>query len=241
MTNTATLLAFAGADDGDNRVAPTDQPFDEAEVTIADPTVDKSFIATNQAFTADPDAAIGEIVTYQAVITVPEGTTSNAVLVDVLDSGLAFVDMVGITASLGVSTSVVGGFPAVAAGVAVANVDGGAINDGRRIALNFGTVTNANTNDAVPETITVTYRAVVLKSSNNNRGDQRNNLADWRWQDDFGPQNVQDSASDVRIVEPTLAVIKDASPLTGQAGDTITFTIESGTGSSATPTLSTSY
>ena len=67
---------------------------------------------------------------------------------------------------------------------------------------------------------------MVLNSSNNNRGDQRNNLADWRWQDDFGPQNVQDSASDVRIVEPTLAVIKDASPLTGQAGDTITFTIE---------------
>ncbi|MCU0962308.1 MAG: isopeptide-forming domain-containing fimbrial protein, partial [Pirellulaceae bacterium] len=226
MTNTATLLAFAGADDGDNRVAPTDQPFDEAEVTIAAPTVDKSFIATNQAFTADPDAAIGEIVTYQAVITVPEGTTSNAVLVDVLDSGLAFVDMVGITASPGVSTSVVGGFPAVASGVAVANVDGGVINDGRRITLNFGTVTNANTNDAVPETITVTYRAVVLNSSNNNRGDQRNNLADWRWQDDFGPQNVQDSASDVRIVEPTLAVIKDASPITGQAGDTITFTIE---------------
>ena len=125
ITNTATLLAYAGEEDGDNHVAPTDQPFDEAEVTIAAPTVDKSYIATNQAFTVDPDVAIGEIVTYQAVITVPEGTTSNAVLVDVLDSGLAFVDMVGITASPGVSTSVVGGFPAVASGVAVANVAAG--------------------------------------------------------------------------------------------------------------------
>lgn len=72
----------------------------------------------------------------------------------------------------------------------------------------------------------ITYRAVVLNSTDNDRGVQLNNLADWQWQDDFGPQSVQDSADNVRIVEPTLVVFKEASPVSGQAGDTITFTIE---------------
>jgi uncharacterized repeat protein (TIGR01451 family) len=90
---------------------------------------------------------------------------------------------------------------------------GGGVNDYR------------DTDDGLAETITVTYRAVVLNGTNNNRGNQRNNLAVWQWEDDFGLQTVQDSADNVRIVEPTLIVFKEAVPLTGQAGDTITFTL----------------
>jgi large repetitive protein len=226
IVNTATLTSYAGVEGGENHVPLTDQPFDEAEVTIAQPTIDKTIIDTNQTHTVDPDVAIGEIITYQVVVTVPEGTTNSAVLVDVLDSGLAFVDIVSITASPDVSTDVGGGFGAVATNVAVANVDGGVVNDGRQITLDFGTITNANTNDAIPETITVTYRAVVLNSTNNNRGDLRNNLVTWQWENPDGLQTVQDGAPDVRIVEPTLVVLKEAVPQTGQAGDVITFTIE---------------
>lgn len=224
IVNTAVLTSYAGVEGGENHVPSTDQPSDTARVTIVEPAIDKTITGTNQAHTLNQDVAIGEIVTYQVVVTVPEGTTSNAKLVDVLDSGLAFVEMVGITASPGVSTSV-GSFAAVASNVAVANVGGGAEHDGRQITLDFGTIINTDTDNGVDETITITYRAVVLNTLNNNRGDARNNLARWQWEDDFGPQNVEDNAPDVVIVEPTLEVIKTVSPLTGDAGDLFTFTI----------------
>jgi len=119
-----------------------------------------------------------------------------------------------------------GTFSTVAATAVFSSVGSGTTAPGRGLTLDFGTLTNANTTNAATETLVVTYRAVVLNSTNNNRGNQRNNAVEWRWQDDFGPQAVQDSAPNVQLVEPTLVVFKEASPVTGQAGDTITFTIE---------------
>jgi fimbrial isopeptide formation D2 family protein/uncharacterized repeat protein (TIGR01451 family) len=225
ITNTATLQRYAGQEGGTNHVAPIDEPSDDAEVTILSPSIDKVITATNQPHTAGNNVTIGEIVTYTATITVPEGTMPNAELIDTLDAGLAFVDIVSIMASVGVSTDVPGGFPAVAAGAVFSSVGGGPTAPGRRVTLDFGTITNANTNNAIVETIAVVYRVVVLNSTNNNRGSNRNNDADWQWDTATGMQTVSDSAPNVTIVEPTLQVVKSAFPASGEAGDVITFTI----------------
>ena len=45
----------------------------------------------NDTFNGLNDVVIGELVTYRLEVTFPEGSTSNAVIVDTLDNGLAFV------------------------------------------------------------------------------------------------------------------------------------------------------
>lgn len=226
ITNTAQIDAYAGIEGGTNHVSAGNEPSDDATVTILDPTVDKVIIGTNQAHTTGNNVAIGEIVTYATTITIPEGTTTDALFVDRLDNGLAFVDIVSITASPGVSTDVAGGFPGVAAGVTVNTVGSLPNGGGREFELDFGNVTNTNTDNATAETIVVTYRVVVINSTNNNRGNGRNNQADWRWETDEGTQQVRDSAPNVTIVEPTMQVVKTAMPTTGNADDTITFTLD---------------
>lgn len=226
IDNTAQIDAFAGTEGGTNHVTPGDEPSDDATVTIGTPGVNKIITGTNQPHTTGNNVAIGEIVTYQATITVPEGTTNNALFVDRLDSGLAFVEIVSITASPDVTTDAAGGFAGVAAGVSVNTVGSLPDGGGREFVLDFGNITNANTDDATAETIVVTYRAVVINSTNNNRGNGRNNQADWRWDTDAGTQQVRNSAPNVTIVEPTLQVIKSATPATGEAGDVVTFTID---------------
>ncbi|MBP7228207.1 MAG: isopeptide-forming domain-containing fimbrial protein, partial [Longilinea sp.] len=225
LTNTATLFNFAGQEGGPDHTA-TDLT-DDANVQVATPAVDKQLVGTNQPFTTGNDVAIGEIVTYSVTVTVPEGTTSGVTLTDILDPGLAFVGCDSVVASSVDLTTSIGTWATACnppTNPTVGPEPTGSVapaDQGRRLVFDFGTVTNANRNNAVAETITLTYRAVVLNAPGNNRGVGRNNAATWAW----SGGSVSDSAPNVTIVEPTLTVQKDASPTTGDAGDTITFTI----------------
>ena len=222
LTNTATLFNYAGVEGGTDHTN-TDLS-DSASVQTSQPAIDKSMVSTNQAFTTDPNVAIGEIITYQVVATIPEGTIPNATLTDTLDPGLAFVNCVSVVASSAALSSSNGAWGVMCnppTNPTLGNVGGGTTNDGRLISYNLGTVTNSNTNNTVAETITLTYRAVVLNTPGNDRGIARNNAATLAWTGG----STSDSAPDVIILEPTLTIQKDASPVTGDAGDTITFTI----------------
>ncbi len=195
-----------------------------ATVTVSNAAVTKVVVSTNQPHTADPSVAVGEVLTYAVTVSVPEAVSNGVTLVDTLDPGLAFVgfDSLVVSNPGAVTTSVGGGFPAVLAGAALSN-PGGANPEtaGSRVTFNFGTVTNTDTNSGVAETITLTYRAVVLNTAANLRGQTRNNSAAWT----TGGNTVTASAPDVTIVEPTLGVVKTAAPLTGDANDAVTFTI----------------
>ena len=225
LTNTATLFNFAGQEGGPDHTA-TDLT-DDASVQVTPPSVNKQMTGTNQAFTTGNNVAIGEIVTYQVTITVPEGTSSGVTLTDILDPGLAFVGCDSVVASSADLTTSIGPWATACnppTNPTVGPQPTGSVapaDQGRRVAFDFGTVTNANRNNGISETVTLTYRAVVLNAPGNNRGVGRNNAATWAWSG--GSRGA--SAPNVVIVEPTLTVQKDASPTTGDAGDTITFTI----------------
>ncbi len=157
----------------------------------------------------------------------PEGTTPGATLTDVLDQGLGFVNCVSVTPSSAALTSSIGAFsnacnPPTNPTVGPEPVgDGTAVNQGRRITFNLGTLTNSDTANATAEKLTVTYRAVVLNSTANVKGQTRKNTATFAW---TGGSLVQ-SAPVVTVVEPKLQVTKAANPTTGDAGDTVTFTM----------------
>jgi uncharacterized repeat protein (TIGR01451 family)/fimbrial isopeptide formation D2 family protein len=200
---------------------------DDAIVTVNSPTISKSRTGTSEAHTSGANVAIGETVTYEIRIPVPEGITNGLQIVDTLDTGLVFRDLrlsagyASITFPLGVTSSVV--LPSTILDNAHASVT----TAGRVATFNLGTITNIN-NSAASEEIVITYQ-VVVADTGNPRGGNRNNSAVLSFTRGNPPGGTATlaavSATNVTIVEPTLTVDKTASPTTGDAGDEITFTL----------------
>ena len=160
------------------------------------------------------DLATGE--GRNAIWLAETGQSMKARLTDVLDAGLALVSLDGITASPALSATA-GTFAAVLGAAVVGPEPVGsavAANQGRRLSLAFGTLTNTDTDNATDETITLDYTVVVLNSTGNNRGGARNNAVSLA----FTGGTATANAPNVTIVEPTLQVVKTAVPTGGDAG-----------------------
>ena len=150
-----------------------------ALVTVNTAGVTKVVVATDQGHTAGNAVVVGEILMYTVTVTVPEAVSDNVTLVDTLDPGLAFVgvDSLVVSDPAAVTTNAAGGFAGVLSSAAISNPGGTPEAAGGRVTINVGTVTNTDVNSGVAETITVTYRAVVLNTTANVRGQARDNSA----------------------------------------------------------------
>ncbi len=257
ITNTAVIPVYANTEGGDDLTDPAvvpgaTEPTDQATVRTRLPLVAKTLISTE--FTAPGNnaanqATIGEYVTYEVTLTVPEGFTPAGELIDTLDAGLAFVDVLTFSSSSGLSFAN-GGLP-----TAGANPDNTAIENGARtITFDLGDITNSNTDDAVTESITIRYRVIVLNvntgtgPANNQAGQTRTNSARFEWTSNTttltsvpaGQMNtnggaVTGTATPITLVEPTVTPVKDVANVTaggtfgqttrGDAGDEIDYRI----------------
>jgi uncharacterized repeat protein (TIGR01451 family)/fimbrial isopeptide formation D2 family protein len=222
---TLTSKTSVGWQSVDGSSAPFPARDDEASVVIDLPELTKTVIDVQPGYAGRPDRVhIGELVTYRLDIRVPEGVSPAAQLDDLLDTGLAHVDVLSISASSGDLISSEGGFnDAVRANAGFTAQGSGAAAVDRRLLIGpgpadngFGTLTNGNQNNAVDEIVSVVYRARVLNDVSNLRGDSRNNRARWSWQPDgTGRQTQQVSAANVRIIEPDLRVTRTFLPSAG--------------------------
>ncbi|MDW7693969.1 isopeptide-forming domain-containing fimbrial protein [Flammeovirgaceae bacterium SG7u.111] len=189
---------------------------DDASVTVSDLLIAKSIlsIVPNNAPLAN-EVQPGETVTYQLIVTLPEatakgGATNNVLVGDIMSDGLSYVPgSISITASSGdVSTSVIGGFTAAESAISVSDAAGGTSN---QIEIDLETVTNTNTDDAVTETITITYEAKV----NTGAAGTLSNNATISWQDPANPAGAPlskaDAAPNVSVVAPNLQIAKGIS------------------------------
>jgi fimbrial isopeptide formation D2 family protein/uncharacterized repeat protein (TIGR01451 family) len=157
---------------------------------------------------------IGELATYQLVVTLPEGEIPAAIIIDNLDGGLAFVDVTGFANSNETDVTGAGLVPPLTPVVT---------NNGGTITFNLGTITNANRNNLVAETLTITYRVVVLNVIGNQNTTQLNNSAVLSW---TGGGLASVSAAVVTVIEPVLQVTKTALPNSNlDAGDQVVYTI----------------
>jgi len=193
------------------------------DVTIFSPATGKIITGTNHSFTAGNDVAIGEQVSYQTNFVIPEGTSGTSRLIDTLDPGLAFVscDDIYVTETVPNSLTTTTAFDCSSATFSDV-LPSSPVNRGRIMTIDFGDVENDDRNNATEESITIEYTVVVINGGSNDRGETRNNAAVWNW----GGASTSSSAPDVIIVEPELIISKTASPVTGDAGDTINFTID---------------
>lgn len=208
-TNLVTVL---GTDDDGNSLSAS------AEATVTIVGAAKVLSGTSLPSTSDPQVAIGEIAYYETTLTVPSGALNAVRLVDLLESGLAFVACESITPSSPLVTSDSGSFADLCAAPTVSAEPPGSLapqDQGRRATFDLGNLINASDS---PQTLTVRYWAVVLNTLLNQEGVSLGNAAAWSWQ---GGEKAA-SAVDLIVAEPEMTISKSASPTTTVPGATIT-------------------
>jgi fimbrial isopeptide formation D2 family protein/uncharacterized repeat protein (TIGR01451 family) len=223
LTNIGSIENYAAEEDGPDFTGPGSLT-DTAVITIGGDLLAKDFVSTsigpgdgsgNNSLT---EAVVGEFVTYKVTVTVPEARMPNAVITDTLDDGLAFVNLVSVTASPGVGFSTPA--PQVSPG-------------GRTVTFNLGTITNRDTDNATTETIEIVYRAVVTNKAVVQGGVQRSNAATLRFSDATTDYSETERAAPITIIEPQVQVAKTGTftsgsgngTTTGEANDNVSYTI----------------
>jgi uncharacterized repeat protein (TIGR01451 family)/fimbrial isopeptide formation D2 family protein len=230
ITNTSTLTRYAGTEGGPNHV-PTPSPIhDTASATVVN-AIDKTLVSTEivNAVNENGEVVIGELVTYRVTLTIQEGETPNATLVDNVDGGLAFVDCSSVMRSSSALTTTygLGNFSDMCNDGLAAPFNPIISNSGQTITFDLGTITNSDTDNTTPETLIFEYSVVTLNLYANQTGTLLNNTATFAW--NGGPYSasgsISDSAENVTVIEPAVTTDKTAFPTTTDAGNIVTFTI----------------
>jgi uncharacterized repeat protein (TIGR01451 family)/fimbrial isopeptide formation D2 family protein len=207
--------------------------------TLPATTSTKAIVATSEASTAGNDLTIGEIVRYSLTVTLPEGTAPDLSIVDILPTGLQFLNDGTTTITFtGLADGALNPFSTIAllagANTGVISLDGSLINvAGQTLTFNLGSITN-NDNDLNTESIVIEFNALVLNTADNNAGNTKDNNFVTRL------NGVQNGASSntvtVNIVEPNLTVNKvvHSAPVNPDAGDLITYRVSVANTGSAT-------
>ena len=198
---------------------------DPAAVGIPDVGIAKSVVATSEPETGDGEArpgiedlAIGESASFEIVVTVPEGTTPQVVITDTLPftNGVMRVDSAAV---LSVGANLTPDVLSPAPIVTDAQLGDG-IDD--TVAFDFGQVVNSP--DGViddDDRIRVGITATLVDEAANANLDPLTNTALVR----FGPGLNASATADIDVVEPILTVDKSGSINTGDAGDSVLYTV----------------
>jgi uncharacterized repeat protein (TIGR01451 family) len=193
------MVQVADRECGPNLVDRCQPVSDCATITIDSARLTTRLVATDQVHTTNSDVVIGEILTYETVITVPEGSSPDAVLVQDLDPGLSLVCVDRISYGDGVASSA-----APQPGEVVPfDADGGEAN---RFVIDFGDIRNDNRDNRVADTITVVYRAVATNIWSSQDGAQLGAAAGWRSSDGEPLVDLHAEAQAATVVEPVLDV-----------------------------------
>ena len=208
LHNEADVVRVAPQECGDNVVDACNPPADCATVTIDSASLTTRLTATSQSHTAGADVVIGEVLTYETVVTIPEGHSPDAVLTQRLDPGLSLVSVDSIVYADGVDSQAA---PEPSA-IVPDSVDGGEAN---RFVVDFGDIVNRNRDNRVADTITVTYRALAGNVLANQQGAERVTAAAFRSAQEAAEgacgsgQPLVDLAAQadaVTVVEPVVSV-----------------------------------
>lgn len=220
-TNTGSPLVYVPSDNIDPTLEPdanTAPARDGAEVALGSPTLAKT-VSTDitEAGNTPTEATIGEVVTYDLTVTIPEGTTTyDPRITDTVDARFEIV---------GTPTFVLSSDPTV------------------RPATVAGQVVTAtlptpyvNAADSGDDTATLTIEVRVRDASGPVRGNNVPNGGTFAWSDSDGqPASVASNTVQTRVVEPDLTVPKSSDDADGRvvADQIVTFTLAITNGSGA--------
>ncbi|MCY4333694.1 MAG: isopeptide-forming domain-containing fimbrial protein [Litoreibacter sp.] len=213
-------VGTGAGDDSDDR----DYSLSASEqVTAAAPDIDKSVLSSSFGDTSGTNLAIGEEVTYEIVVTIPDGNTTAVTLEDVLPTP-------GTTLLQYVSSQVISiGSDISGAGLPAINSMGS--NVGATTTFSFGDLTNVvDGNSAatdVNDQIVIQLTALVVDDPLNFSGEVLTNTSTLDYTDGNGANVSVDDTADVTVVEPNLDIDKVVTPTTADAGDVLSYTVTS--------------
>jgi fimbrial isopeptide formation D2 family protein/uncharacterized repeat protein (TIGR01451 family) len=214
---------------------------------IAPVVVSKSVVEGVAPSTPGTDVTIGEIVTYRLAVSLPEGVTSGLVITDTMPAGMAYLpgSATLITSALAAGDPPLdSGHPTDAASLAfngvfsdttdplVTPIGAAQFLNGTGIRFEFDQITLPGDNDSRNNTFFIRYQVVVLDVAGNTgfSGSQTTLTNSGQFDVPATPLPpisllIDPNGATVTVVEPELAIAKSVAPLTGDAGDTITYTI----------------
>lgn len=207
----------------------------------------KSVVSTSEDSTTGTSVAIGEVVRYQLVLEMPEGTTANLQILDNIVGNLAYLNdgttRVAFVCNSGAacassSVAAIGSSPVISGNAAttptfglpaaaIANNDGGATGnpfpDGHDPMFSLGTVTN-NDNDADAEYVVIEFNALVRNLLANQDGNSRGNT----FTVSVNGSVLATSANvQITIREPAITgITKTVTATPTDAGDAITYQLQ---------------
>ena len=187
-----------------------------ADVTIAHPSVTKSLVTTSIVTPSNlvNEAVIGETATYTVTMTIPQGRTPAAELIDTMGPGMAFVEVI----------SAVNNNPAT---LTVPGLNSAPVltGSGTTATWTLGDIVNTDTDSSTDETITFTIRTVVLNVNTNTSGTMLANQAQVKW-NGANTSRIARSES-ITVIEPKLRTTKSVAigGFGGNVGDPVTYTI----------------
>lgn len=198
----------------------------QAPIAVTPVTLGKAVVDTSLPYTGDgevrpgiADLVIGETATFHITATIPEGTTAgNVIITDTVPYTNGRMEVLsGSVVSTGSGMTIATPNPTPV--ITDAQLGDG-IND--TISFNFGQIINpVGNNTPTPQTIVVAVVARLVDHGDNTNGDQLTNNATVQ----FGPGLSGTAQAGVDVVEPLLDIQKSGDASTGQAGDTVNFTV----------------
>lgn len=199
------------------------------EVAAVGPGLDKSVSSTTFDDTTGSDLAIGEEVTYEIVVTIPDGNTTDVTLADVLPTAPPGVLQYVSSEIISIGSDITGG--------ALPLVGASGVNAGATTTFNFGDLNNVVDANADPadanDQIVVRLTALLIDDPANASGDVLTNTSTLDYTDGNGNAAQTSDTADVTVVEPSLDIDKVVDPVSADAGDVVTYTVtstNSGTG-----------
>ncbi|MBK1644967.1 hypothetical protein CKO25_09955, partial [Thiocapsa imhoffii] len=208
---------------------PTQTPVVTDDPGVATPGgLTKTLVATSESASTGAEVLIGEVVTYQVSVQVPPGTLREALIEDVLPAGLGYIPgtaRLSRTFTTGLNAAQnPGDINAAASGVFVTLFDGSELQQsGQTLRLLLGDVINS---DAAAATYTLEYQAVVRNVAANRAGTDLDNQATLRWLTALNqPANLSPVTQTLTVLEPALAIAKEANPSVIVPEGTTTFTL----------------
>ena len=201
FTNTAqtTWASTAGNPDRFDPVS------DDCEVTISRPQASKIASTITPGYGQNGDVHIGEVITYELDITIPEGMTRQLELSDVLPEGMAIEDIISLEVDDGITLP--NTINNLLSNAQINDLGANPENLRRQMLMTIGDVMNESTNNLVDERLVVRYRAVVLNSDIIENGHVLTNGLSAIYNDPTSSTLVWEVAeNDVTVVEPQLEI-----------------------------------
>lgn len=193
----------------------------------------KVISATSQAFTSNPNVAIGETVTYALTFTLPKGVTNSVILADAITAG-NMTDVVLESATLARSNTSLsaannpGSINGASAGAPVSvtlSTGTPACPAANQFCLTLGDVNNS-TSANVSDTYTLTVTLRIANEVANTPGHDITDQGRIYYNNAGGTQqNVSSGTQTVNVVLPQVGIAKTANPTTLSAGDTVTYVL----------------